>query len=107
MTFGNIATAIFIVIFWPGLLIFFGRAVPRLCKELLFYYREKWDFKKDSGISTIGQDQLMARFHFLPIGIVKIITLFNLVGAFYLTLSSLIEGIIYRYNHFGLPGIFS
>jgi hypothetical protein len=107
MTLRTVAAATFIIAFWLPLLFFLGRAIPRLWWELLFYYREKWDFKKDSGNPTIGQDRLIARFHFLPLGVIKIFTLINLMGAFYLTSSALIEGSIYRYNHFGRQGVFS
>ena len=106
MTFRSIAAIIFIFAFWIPLLFFLGRAIPHLLRELLFYYREKWDFKKDSGKPSIGQDLMAARFYFLPIGIVKVLTLVNLVGMFCMVLSWLVEGFVYRYNHFGWQGVF-
>ena len=50
-------------------------AIPKLISEFSFYRSNGWDFSKESSTKVFLQDSLSEKFSFLPIGVVKLLTL--------------------------------
>ena len=57
-------------------------AIPKLFRELVFYSKCGWKFTEDSGTSFWLQDQLVDRYSFLPIGVIKLMVLSTQVWFF-------------------------
>ncbi len=53
--------------------------IPHLYFELTFYWKSKWNLRLDSGCPIWKQNSFLARFPFLPFGLVKLLVLGNQV----------------------------
>jgi hypothetical protein len=73
----NILGAIFLAIFFLWWFQWHGRAFYGLYREIKFYRANGWNFTQDSGNPTLMQQEMVSRFHFFPLGVVKILTLLN------------------------------
>ena len=71
-------------------------AIPKLFREIQFYYSHDWDFKLDSGLSIPIQDRFAAKFKYLPIGIIKLAVLASQVLLILMPFIAALNGYIAR-----------